>query len=258
MRNILKMNFFRMRRTKTTYILAVIGLAFSLMFLGINILTDAVMTDLMGEVVVAENNVLESVMLQFTIAIVPMLALMYIMLFLNSEVSSGYAKNIVGYEGNKYALAGANFITAALYGTVIFLAATAVGVGFAALALKTPVFSDWGKFISYIAVSLIEMYAFIGLFIAFADMKGKYVLLMIIGAVCFMYAMLLYELVDLAFSYFFDIQFSLENYTLLGCMTMFRLTNKYSDFIISGAIALAVLILAYFLDVLALKRRELR
>ena len=216
------------------------------------------MNDLFGEVVILPNNVLEVVMLQFTIAVVPMLALMYIMLFLNSEVSSGYAKNIVGYEGNKYALAGANFITAAIYGTIIFLAATALGIAFAALVYKNPVFTDVGKFISYIVVSLLEMYAFIGLFIAFADMKGKYVLMMIIGAVCFMYAMLLYELVDIGVSYFFDKEFHLENYTILGCMTSFKLTNAYSDFITSGAIALAVLILAYFLDVLALKRRELK
>ena len=256
MRNRLKMNLFRMKQNKTTYVLGAVSFGFSLLMLGLEWLIEALIGS--GMPASQEVNGFGTAISLMTTPFVPMFVLMFALLFFNSEISGGYIKNLVGYQGNKYACAGANLLTVALYGGILLLITAPLGIVLALLCYENTVFTDFWKFAAYLLIFFLESMAYILLFLAWSDRSGKYILNMILGVVYLIYGPILYQLVDLGVAYFFDKNITLAKYTLLGGMSVLNMNSTAGDFLRSGLIAAAVFVLAYFLDVLALKKRELK
>lgn len=260
MRNIFNMNMFRMKKARLAYIFGGVAILLTLFIFALNWLMDLAMSEMfdMPDMVSQSTNIFSAVIIQNASSVAPIIVLMFIMLFFNTVISTGYEKNLIGYEGNKFACAGANIAASAVYGIIIAVATTAVSFLISAVCYAEPIFEDGGKFFAYFIVSFIEMIAYIMLVMALSDMKGRYILGMILSMLYLFYNSLIYNLIDLAVDYFFDKSISIGKYTLLGCMKTFDLTNTFTDYLISGLIASAVLVIAYFLDVYALTKREMK
>ena len=260
MRNILRMNIFRMKRTKMGYILGGVSVLLTLFIFALNWLLDYGMNTLFyGEGLIPQvTNIFDSAITQSTSSVGPLLVLMFAMLFLNTVISSGYEKNLIGYQGNKFALSGANIVTVIIYGIILMTVTTSVSILISGLCYKNAVFEGFGKFMAYFTVSFVEMIAYCMLIIALCDLGGRYILGMILGVLYIFYCSLIYQVIDLAVDVFLHKTITIENYTLLGAMKSFRLSNSYTDYLISGLIASLVFVLGYFLDVYALKKRELK
>lgn len=260
MRNILKMNLFRMARTRTTYILAGVAVALQLLLFFITYLTESAIEGMYTaefEIEIA-HSAFEAFLMQGTLPGSTLISLLFVMMFFSSEISTGYIKNLVGYEGNKFALAGANLITTVLYSLFVTILNVGVSILFSVIFFKSVTFEGLGNFLGYLGVTYLETVAFITLILAWSDRKGKHVLRMILGVVYLIYAMLIYQLINLAVDWIWEKQISIGKYTLLGGMSTLNLESEPKAFFLLGGIALAVLVLAFFLDVIALKKRELK
>ncbi|MCQ2430530.1 MAG: hypothetical protein MJ192_09385 [Clostridia bacterium] len=265
MRNILKMNLFRMKSTRIVYAMAIVSLGLSLLFFGIDWLITSALSDISDFVnnppgmEPAGTNVWGITRNTMMLGSVPLGAVMATLLFFFTEVSTGYAKNLVGYETNKYDHAGADLLTSAFYTGCLMLVTVILFFILAVLGYDNPEFGNAGKFFVWLVISFIEVLAFITLLKALSDATGKTILFMILGGVYPLLASSVYQLIDLAVIFGLDVEdFAVEKYTLLGGISSYNLSAEWSGLIILGVIAAAVLVGAYLLDVLALKKRELK
>lgn len=261
MLNMLKMNLFRMKKNRSAYVMLGVSALIQCLLIFISWLEQSTIQGLL-EIPIdihAPHNVFTDLMMQGTIPGIMMISLLFSMLFFSSEYSSGYLKNLIGYQGNKFALAGSNLVTVAIYTFAVTVVNVAVTILLAVLCYEKVSFANAGKDIGYIVIIYLESVAYTMLFVAWSDRNGKHVLKMILGALYTMYAMIFYLLINLAVQKMFDIEvFHIEKYTLLGGLSSLPAGSEAKDFIILGAIALLVLEAAYLLDVLALKKRELK
>lgn len=262
MRNNLNMNLYRMKKTRLSYVLFAVAVLISLLLFGIELLLYEELQQSYEELPIPmlapPANFYAQVASSLSYGIVPMIAVMFVLIFFNNEFSSGYVKNLIGCRGNKIGLCAANLLTAALFAAATFLATVLICFILTLLVIDNRDFSGFGKFVVYLAVYFIATMGYILLLLAIADRKGKYVPAMILGALYVNYAPLIYLLIEMALAYFFKIDISVGKYTLLGCINTMKPSSDWKDLILSAAIALAAFIGAFFLDVNSLKKRELK
>lgn len=266
--NVIKMYLYRMKRSKITYLLPVIAIVFCLVE---ELITYFTMKEMGLDYVNLPGNIpldgitgvdLLPIILTFvTMMIVPTMCILFSMAFLNGDMQSGYAKNIIGYTGNRKKQAVAEIVIPFLFTVGLIIVCVIVTLGVGLILFKKPEFKNVGKFFLTLLVMLMELMAFLMIIKWFADATGKYVLAMILGAVYALYSMLIYELIDIIVNRNsenpFD-GFKIEKYTLLGGMVANNTNSDGKDFALSAGIAIVVFIVFFFLDVKAMEKRELK
>ena len=267
MLNNLRMNLFRMKKNKLTYILAGVSVGLYLLLFGVELLISKarngvlsgleIETDLpLPDLTAARYNVFDSVvgMLMF----LPMLTMMFTMIFFFTEISGGYAKNLIGYRGSKPACVCANLLTSLIFSFSVLLLSAFLGAVLSALCYKNPTAEHTGKYLLFLLMSLAEIMAFNMVVLALGDLTNKHILLMIFGVIFVVYAPLVEELLSLGIYFLFEKEIDFYRYTILGGISNYSMETPAKDMIISTVIALAELGLGFVLDVAALKKQELK
>lgn len=272
--DILKMNLFRLKKTRLAVAMIIVAVGLSLLFFGL----DWLMYELLGDIPdfvnmppnaeAPGNNVWSIVRTALGYGGVPTGAAMGCIMFFMTDVTTGYVKNLVGYEADKRRLAGANLVTIAIYSAVVMVIVTVILLLLTMLGYKRLEFDGFTKFFVWWLISYVEIVAFVMLLTLLTDATGKGILFMILGGLYPIMAMSLYQLFDLIVQaivskvgenglYEYH-EITVEKYALLGGLTSYPLSHGWKELIIPAVIAAAVLTGVYFLDVLALKRREIK
>ena len=263
MTNILKMNLFRFKRSRVAYVLAAVAVFFCMLVQTITFLVNRSMpqlpvTGMGGETLdwglTVKTDILNVTMGSIGLIIVPAVMVLFALLFLNGDLTNGYAKNLVGYTGNKRALATANILIPAIYSAGVLILCVVVSIGYGCILFQNVEFKNVGHFLLTVLIMYMEIMGYIMMLVALADLSGRHVLVMILGLVYVLYNNLFYQLINLIV----DTDFRIEKYTLLGGMTSLRADSEPKWYFISAAIALAVFIGFFALDIVGLKKRELK
>lgn len=264
MLNILKMNLFRMKFSRILIVMLAVVIGISLLFFGLDWLIAFSMEDLVGGVNgmpqadPGTHNAWGIVRNTMGYGAIPLGAVMAMLLFFFFDVSTGYVKNLVGYETDKYRLVCADMLAAGAYTAVLMLSTTVVLSLLTCAAYRNLEYDGFGKFLVWLLVSYLEVMAYFMLFKAWSDASRRGIGLMIIGGIYPILAMSLYAMIDLAVILIFENEtFAIEKYTLLGGLSAYSLSGKWGDLVPLTLIATAVFAAGFFLDVLALRKREL-
>lgn len=275
MSNLLKMHLFRARKYKLTWILPgilvlLIALMFGVMWLENEFLSSMEMgvhPDVsVGEVSIASSDYtvnsqsyFEGVLVMLQTGFVPMLLIMYVLLFFVIDRSTGFIKNIVGYMDNKVSVAGASLLFTAIYLTVLVVVTMLVSLIGCYLVFDKVTYDGFGNFIKFLVVFYLAALSFTMILIWLADLTGKHAMMMILGILVLAFGTLFYQLIDLLIRYLRDGgDFMIEKYLPIGGLQTLSLDSPASAFLRIGAISLAVLIGTFFLDVAALKKQDIK
>ena len=265
--NNLRMNLFRMRKNKVTYVLAAVSVGLYLLLFGVELLINKAMsgvfsgleieTDLtLPDMTAPRYNVFDSVVGMLTF--LPMLTMMFTMIFFFTELSGGYAKNLIGYRGNKAACACAELLTSMIFSLAVLAVSVLLGLALSFLCYRDCTAEHFEKYALYLLMAFAEVMAFNMVVLALGNLTEKHILVMIFAALFVAYAPLVDQLLVLAADHFFDWEIDINRYTILGGISSYSMETPAKYMLLSTLIALTELGLGYLLDIAALKKRELR
>lgn len=268
MSNLLKMHLFRARRGKLTWILLIVLVAFLVvqygaMYLMRDLLSTSAMEELSGlssTPMPNTTNFFDNVIVMFQAQFIPMVLSIFILLFLGIDRSSGFIKNIVSYLDNKYSVAGASLLLCLIYQSVLVLVTLGISLGSCYLIYDNVSFANAGGFFKFLAVFYLSTLSFTMLLVMLADLSGKHVLMMILGVLFLAFGTLLYQLIDLLVAYLRDgdCSFVIEKYLPPGGLQTLSATSPTEAFLRIGGLGAVVLVGAFLLDVVALKKQDIQ
>lgn len=275
MSNLLKMHLFRARKYKLTWVLPgililLIAIMFGAMWLESELFS-SFEAESFAEVSVGEVDLVSSaysptsssyfdtVLLMLQTGFIPMLLIMYVLLFFAIDRSTGFIKNIVGYMDNKSSVAGANLLFSAIYLTVLVAVTMLVSLPASYLIFDQVTYDGIGGFLKYLAVFYLSALSFTMILIWLADKTGKHPIMMILGIIVLAFGSLLYMLINYLVEYLRDGgDFMIQKYLPIGGLQTLALDSPALDFMRIGGISLAILVGAFFLDVVALKKQDIK
>lgn len=268
MSNLLKMHLFRARRSKLTWILpiilaALLALEYGVIYLLNSLFTPAeieIINDTGTNEIISSRNYFENVISMLQAQFIPMMLSMFLLMFLGIDRSTGFIKNIVSYMENKCHVAGANLLLALIYLTGLVVLSMLVCLGGCLLIYDRVTFDGIGGFLSFLLVFYLSTLFFVMLLIALADLSGKHVLVMILGVLFLVFGPILFNLINLLINYLTDSEtfFVVQRYLPLSGLSELSIRSSFSDLARIGSIALALLIGSFALDVVVLKKQDIK
>ena len=283
MLNTFKMYVFRMRKSKLTYIILIASLLLcAVIFLTETFLPLILASSLLGEGggEPAQQNGFVMLRSLFSTGFHTVVLSVFPIMFFAFDYSTGYIKNLVGYRTDKLRLCGANIMMVFVYILAGYIVNLIFGSVIILVFCKNVFWQDGGKFLLYLLVNFIESLCYAQIMLFIADLLKKNIGAMIICVVYGLMSSAIYMIVDLivanqrlkdsfvteATDFGYGIQlvsnatsgegFMLEKYTVLGGASSLSLDSVFGDFLRSGLIALIALAVFFFLDMLAMKRRD--
>lgn len=232
--NLIKMDVYRLFRTKSFYVIGAILLAFiALMIYSINfMISNGSMKDINRDAV-DFGNLLVNV---FSNTIIPLLIGIGAAMFICADYSSGYIKNIASGVSSKANIAISKFITITI-STILYFIVILIFVYLAAsLVIGNVVFNDMSTVVQYIALSLFLNLVFVGLAVAASSIFRSSAASITTVVVVIMFAPLAFSLIKLV------IDTDLSKYSAIMNIQMINTvdTADWGRAFISGLAALAI------------------
>lgn len=256
MANLIKMQLFRMKRSRLGYFMTGGMVLMSLLIYTITYFITSsdfmmyVNNDLAGET-------FETTAFTLLGMFMPMFLPIILLNFLGTNHSTGYTKNLVGYLDNSLAVAGSQLVIGVLYLLVLLVAYLVVTVVAGVIVTGSFWFDNAGKAIAAIAVQCLIALAYTFLWQAVADLLKKPLLGMIFSIIYVAFSQFIYLLVDQLVQALsnYTSSFALEKYTLLGNAQLVSGNAATEDLLRATVIALVILGGSFALDMLACKKR---
>lgn len=278
MLNTFRMYVYRMMKSRLTYgILIAAFLMCALIFFTDTFVPMMSLSKALGIESAVEQNGFDMLRSMFAVGFHTVILTIFPIMFFAVDYSTGYVKNLVGYRTDKVKLCGANLLLTVVYVLAGYIINLLFGSIIILIFCKNVAWQGAGKFLLYILVNIIETVCYAQIMLFLADFMKKNIGAMIICMVYGFLSSIIYLLVDLiaannvdnAFltetsDYSVNVtvnpevarEFLIERYTILGGASVLNRESAYGDFLRMGLIALGVLILFFFLDVLALNKRD--
>ncbi len=261
--NFLHMDFFRMRKNKSTYIIPIIWLVILIM----DIVVYKVMT------VMAGTNVLEATygfgggVFGYISSFIKMgsnmmlLNAIFILIFTNSEFSTGFIKNLVGKDDGRQLMMLSKSAVALFFNLIMLFETCIAGmVLYVVINGSFDVEDNFGKFIAVFFLQLILNTSFSTLMILVSNLLRNSAASMITGIVYISFSSIAYTLIDIVVNKVFykdevtisellmaGGKFNIEDYIVSGNITGIGISSTNSDCIraaVVAAVLYAICILA--------------
>lgn len=264
MLKLLNMEFFRLKKSKCTYVILIIAIFLSLLNPAMYKLMDTLVTATGSETEISEMQeeaggiqlfkshwtASEMVMQNISGLNILLLVAIFTVIFVNGEMKNGYIKNLVGYIYKRRRLVISNAIVVAVYTIILMIVGALVSAGATYLLFDGTTFGDAGEFFGYFSTQTLLHVSFSLLVLMFTYITRSTAIPMVIGiALSSGIGTLIYGLATMALQKIADISdsFYLGNYTVTGNIVGVSLNAESSDII--RAVVTAVVFAVVFVTV---------
>jgi hypothetical protein len=256
--NLLKMDLYRLRRYKLTYVLlGLMALMMLLtMFITAMMISPSAFYDEPQKTVCSFPLLMREMMMNYHM--LPLLLAMFLLLFLQADRMTGFLKTVAGYLGRKLPIVLTNLTIAAIYLVLLTLVMFVIAIPGCLLMFDRVTFEQMGGFICYLLLYMLLTLAYCALLLLLADLTGKYVLAMIFGSIYAIYAPILYALIDFLHNSSEGAKtLVIEKYLPFGNLVYLSYDSSGKDFAYAAIWGVVILVGSAALDVLVLKKKDL-
>ncbi len=250
MRNSLNMDFYRLLKTKSTYIIYLIYIGLMVMSIfALNI--SNVDANAVGKVSEATHMLLQGNSAIFVIVI-------FIAMFINAEFNSGYIKNIMGDVSKKSNYVLSKIVVFTVY-TAIFIITGAVSAIISSYVVYDKV--DWtgyGSTLVYIGVIYLLNVSFACIMTLITIVLRNSAASTSIGIIYTLtLANLLYMLINYIVSKIFNLDdFMIQKYVVEGNMNILSSSSEATAFLRGGVVAIIFGFFAVFVSIQIVRKRD--
>lgn len=256
MGNLIKMNLFRLRKSKLTYLLGGMTVLLILVILGVTALEKELTTGWY------DNDLFATEFYTFLRTCLGRAYLtafvgLYMMMFLGTDRSTGFIKNIAGYLDNKFTVVGANLLTGAIYLGFLLILALIVSVPMTFVIHDKVTFGSFGSFAAYLGTCLFCTLCVLQVFLLLGDLTKRHFLFGILGMIYMFLAEALFLLVDLLVTWLAQKEFIVERWIPSCSWTKLTDFSEPVDYLRYLGVAAVLGVGAFVLDAVCLKKKDL-
>ena len=265
MTNLIKSEFYRMIKSKSTYVILII---FSLLTL-VNPLTfKAVFSAKSGHsgaisdgTSVYNTTILNFVEENLSGGVLLLMAVIFMVIYYNAEINHGYIKSILSYVGRRKNLAIANFIVAEITLLAMFILNVAVTSIGSIILLNDIKFGDFSEFLPWCLIQFLFHSAINALMMLLTYLTRSTALSMTVG-ICIASGIpnLIYTLITmLGIRYLnFPDTFSLSDYSVSQNIMSLELDASGNELIRPILVGVITLASAFILSCIVIKKKDIR
>ena len=267
MGNILKFDLYKMRKSISTWIVLFLVFVFTIASLAITYTskTSNELPDMIEEIGAQATIVpledmttvdwcIDSVSGDFLMLFIAV----FIILFVCTDYSSGYIKNIYGSIKSKWHYVFSKGIIALIFTILSIVVAYITTICFNALVVHSESFGNIQELLKYSALKTLLLFAYgmLGVCVALISRKATIGLIAVMGY-SFMFANILYTGLNQLVNNIFDVSdFAIEKYTLIGNTVSLNAHTQSKEVLIILIVSLSIMFLSFTISSIFFSKRD--